>query len=396
MGRGALHGVSLGERIRYSKELAFAGDMLPKALIDPRTREVNAGKVLLLVETGQMLGIHPVAAINGINVIEGKPTISPALMTALVRRAGHKVRVSVSGKLSDGTLSATCTVIRSDMPNEPFTSTWDLERAERAELGKIATNDRGMTYFRARSERGATKPWEKYTEAMLKARCTGEACRDAAEEALCGVHYTPEEMGATVDDEGIVIDGGEAETLNPNPPQQTQPQPRHEAAQQAVTPDQVRDAILGAKSRVQLNERLQALDLARPPQEAGQPWQYNPSLKVVEVANAAGEPTNAWDLMAATGRALPQDAPEDESQADPNIVDADVVDDDPQTLPPSSRRAERVGPEDVQPDEDPWATQPAPAPAPSPEDEAWKSQPEEPLPNAQEHGAAAVPAAGLR
>lgn len=181
MSRGVMTAASLDSRIRYAQTLA-ASNLLPAAY---RQQPAN---VLLAVETGTMLGVHPIAALNGINVIQGKPTVSPALMTALVRRAGHKVRVRVTGTAKDGDLAATVEVIRADDPDFTYSATWTLDRAERAGLLRNDT-------------------WTKYPEAMLKARATSEVCREAAEEALCGVQYTPEELGAAVDEDGTVIDG---------------------------------------------------------------------------------------------------------------------------------------------------------------------------------------------
>ena len=39
---------------------------------------------------------------------------------------------------------------------------------------------------------------------MLKSRAITQCARDACEEALFGLHYTPEELGAEVD-EGLVV-----------------------------------------------------------------------------------------------------------------------------------------------------------------------------------------------
>ena len=40
---------------------------------------------------------------------------------------------------------------------------------------------------------------------MLKARAITQCARDACEEALFGLHYTPEELGAEVDEDGVVV-----------------------------------------------------------------------------------------------------------------------------------------------------------------------------------------------
>lgn len=163
----------LADKAAYAKQLAESG-LLP---MQYRKQPAN---VLWAVEFGEMLGLSPMAAINGVHVIEGKPTASAALIGALVRRAGHKLRVSGDDK------KAVAEIVRSDDPGFTFRSEWTIERARAANLtGK--------------------KVWQQYPAAMLKARAITECARDACEEALNGVHYTPEEMGASVDETGGLV-----------------------------------------------------------------------------------------------------------------------------------------------------------------------------------------------
>lgn len=158
----------LMERMTYAKALA-AASLLPRAY---RNEPAN---VLLAMEYGDALGLTAIAAIQGIHVIEGKPSASAALIGALVRRAGHRLRVELS---QDGT-AATATIIRADDPDFPFTCTWTMDRARAAGL---------------LSKAGGT--WSTYPQAMLKARAITEVARDACPEVLSGVQYTPEELGA--------------------------------------------------------------------------------------------------------------------------------------------------------------------------------------------------------
>lgn len=189
---------SLPDRWNYAQAMAQAADLVPKGM---RTNGVpSPGKIFYTFETGAMLGIHPVAAIQGVNVIEGKPTLSPALMSAVIRRAGHIIRVKVTGQLADLSLQATAELIRSDDPDFTFSVTWTIEKAQRAGLLTVVDGA-----IRARSERGQPLPWEKYTEALLKARALSEVCREGATDALMGVAYVPEELGANVDEQGEII-----------------------------------------------------------------------------------------------------------------------------------------------------------------------------------------------
>jgi hypothetical protein len=120
------------------------------------------------------------AAITGIHIIEGKPTASSALMSALVRKAGHRLRITGNDE------RAVVEITRCDDPDYTFRVEWTIARAKQA----------GLT---------GKDVWKKYPAALLKARGITECARDACEEALMGMHYTPEELGAAVDEDGIPV-----------------------------------------------------------------------------------------------------------------------------------------------------------------------------------------------
>lgn len=203
---------SLADRKSYAQTLASAADLIPKGLWavskDANGNNVNApspGKILLVAETGAMLGLHPMAALQGIDVIEGKATISPQLMTGLLRAAGHKVRIKSSGTVTGGDYKVTVTLIRSDDPDEPFESTWDIDRAARAGLCTYNYDaTAGKWSVRARSQSGKVLPWESYPETMCKWRAIAEVGREGGDDVLKGISYTPEEMGAIVTEEGDI------------------------------------------------------------------------------------------------------------------------------------------------------------------------------------------------
>lgn len=167
--------------LRFAKALAD-GNLLP------RSYQKNPANILYAMEYARTLGITPVAAMMGVHVIDGKPTASSALISALVRRAGHKLRVTGNGT------SATATITRADDPDFTFTATWDLDRAKIANLTGKAV-------------------WKNYPAAMLKARAITEVARDACQEALFGLLYTPEELGATVDADGNPIISTQGEVI---------------------------------------------------------------------------------------------------------------------------------------------------------------------------------------
>ena len=184
--------LSLSARLQYARALA-------DSYLLPEQYRRQPANVLFAIEYGEMLGIPAIAAITGIHVIDGKPTASAGLISALVRHAGHKLRVGYDAQKMTGWAE----IVRSDDPSYTFRSEWDLDRAVTAELCTIGKD--GKPY--AVDSKGKSKPWRKFYPSMVKHRAVTEAARDACEEVLFGLHYTPEELGAEVDEEGRVIGG---------------------------------------------------------------------------------------------------------------------------------------------------------------------------------------------
>lgn len=178
---------ALDEKVEYCRLLADSG------LLPAQYRKQPAN-VLYAVEYGEMIGVPAMAAINGVHVIKGKPTASASLISALVRRAGHKLRVGFDSARQMGWAE----IVRADDPEFTYRSEWDLERAVTAELCVIRD---GKPY--AVDKDGETLPWKKFFPSMTKARAITEVARDACEEVLFGLHYTPEELGAQVDEDGL-------------------------------------------------------------------------------------------------------------------------------------------------------------------------------------------------
>lgn len=158
---------SLDASVDYARKLS-ASDLLPKSY------QGKPQNVLLAVEYGRSLGLDPITAINMTHVVQGRPTASAQLVGALVRRAGHKLRVR-----GDET-SATCKIIRADDPEFEFVATWTMDRAKAA---GVLSNP----------------VWKTYPANMLKARAITECARDACPEVLAGISYVAEELGGSVE-----------------------------------------------------------------------------------------------------------------------------------------------------------------------------------------------------
>lgn len=103
-------------------------------------------------------------------VMRGRMTMSADLMAAVVRRAGHKLRIREQG------MSVTAVLVRQDDPDYEFTVTWDEAKARQAGLW------------------GQRGPWTQYPAQMLRSRAITEVCRQGASDALAGTIYSPDEL----------------------------------------------------------------------------------------------------------------------------------------------------------------------------------------------------------
>lgn len=155
--------------------------MLVKSGFLPKAVDTTEKAVAIALK-GRELGIAPMHAFAHINVIQGKPCISAELMLALILRNIPGSKVEIERYEADG-----CTLLATRPGNKPARFTFDHGDAKAAELlGK--------------------DNWRKYPRAMFRSRAISEMARSVFPDAIMGCSYTPEEMGATVNEDGEVID----------------------------------------------------------------------------------------------------------------------------------------------------------------------------------------------
>jgi hypothetical protein len=120
---------------------------------------------------GLEIGLPPMAAIQNIAVVNGKPTIWGSAIPALLWSRGFKLDETCADNV------ASCTVTRPD--GHKVTRTFSEVDARKAGLW------------------GKSGPWTQYPGRMLQMRARGLAARDGAADALSGLYLQEE------------IDGGE-------------------------------------------------------------------------------------------------------------------------------------------------------------------------------------------
>jgi hypothetical protein len=169
-GLGMLQPANLAEAVEVAKLIAHSG-------IVPKIYEGNPGAVLVAIQMGSEIGLSPMAALQGIAVINGRPSLYGDAMLAVV--CGHRECEDVVEDIDTKTMTATCTVKRHE--KSPVTRTFSIEDAKTAGLW------------------GKQGPWTQYPKRMLQMRARAFALRDAFPDALRGVHSADESRDMVID-----------------------------------------------------------------------------------------------------------------------------------------------------------------------------------------------------
>jgi len=159
--------------IREQASALVKTGFLPNAIKTPE-------QALAIILTGRELGIPAMAALNSINVIQGKPTVSPQLMIALINR---------SGQLEDirfGVHADKVTVTMKRKGRTPHTETFGVEEAKAMNLMSKAN-------------------YHQQAVVMFKWRAVAACARVVFPDVILGL-YTPDEMGAdvSISDDGVM------------------------------------------------------------------------------------------------------------------------------------------------------------------------------------------------
>lgn len=152
---------TLSEKLKMAEWFSKSG-LMPAGLKSP-------AQILVALQMGHELGIPPMRAVQGISVINGKPTLQADLMLAVALRTGEVEYFDANDITED---HAIVKIKRRGFPTYVSKFTW--EDAKRA---KLTSRDN----------------WQNYPKRMLKARALAFAVRDTFPDVLAGV-YTPDEM----------------------------------------------------------------------------------------------------------------------------------------------------------------------------------------------------------
>lgn len=142
--------------------------LLPKSINTPE-------KAVAIMLKGRELGIPTMEAFTRLYVVNGVVTMAAELMLVLIfkRLPGSKIKYKHRN-------TKLCEIVASRPDGQTETFSYSIEDARAAGL---AHKDN----------------WKAHPRAMLRSRCISEMTRSLFPDAVSGVSYTPEEMGAKVE-----------------------------------------------------------------------------------------------------------------------------------------------------------------------------------------------------
>ena len=176
----ATAGVTGGIAIRNIDDLARLSGMLASSGYFKDARDAAQAGVKVLA--GLEMGFGAFASMTGIHLIDGKPSVGANLLAQAVKRSGrYNYRVT---KHTD----QECVIAFFEHGEPIGESSFSMKDAQAAGV----------------AGRG---PWKAYPKAMLFARALSQGVRWHCPDVLGGTTaYVPEELGASVDGDGNVID----------------------------------------------------------------------------------------------------------------------------------------------------------------------------------------------
>lgn len=172
--------------IREQSAVLVKTGFLPQSIKTPE-------QAMAIILTGRELGIGTMAALQSINIIANKPTISPQLMLALINRTKEIEDISIK---DDGKC---CTVTMKRRGRQPHSESFSMADAAAMKTTEYVNGEKKTIPLSEKYN------WKQQPATMRKWRAIAACARVVFPDVILGL-YTPDEMGAVVNEEGEVID----------------------------------------------------------------------------------------------------------------------------------------------------------------------------------------------
>lgn len=178
--------------VREEMPLAQLGEVLVKSGFFQDTRDV--AQAIVKVLAGRELGFGAISSMTGVYIVKGRPAISAGLMAAAIKRSGKY----------------TYRVIALD---ETVCEIAFFEGKEEVGRSRFTVDD---------ARKAGTQNMDRFPRNMLFARALSNGAKWFCPDIFGGPIYTPEELGASVNEDGEVIESTFVES---------KPEPQYRQAQ---------------------------------------------------------------------------------------------------------------------------------------------------------------------
>ena len=161
-----LEPTNLGEAMEFAK--MAAGSELNMV---PQNYRGKPNDILIAMQWGYEIGLAPMQALQGIAVINGKPSIYGDALLGLVRKDPRCMGIEEKMEGKNETMNAVCILKRKHIDGsiELIKREFNVQMAKRAKLW------------------GKQGPWTQYPERMLQHRARGNCIRDAFPDVIKGM-----------------------------------------------------------------------------------------------------------------------------------------------------------------------------------------------------------------
>lgn len=157
---------SMEDAFRFAVAVSKSG-FAPKGIESPEA-------IMIAVQFGAELGLTPMASLQSLAIVNGRPSVFGDAALALVRSSGYLESYTQATSGEGDNLKATVTVKRKD--EQAITAEFSVADAKKAQLW------------------GKAGPWTQYPARMLMFRARGFALRDAFGDVLRGLATVEENL----------------------------------------------------------------------------------------------------------------------------------------------------------------------------------------------------------
>jgi len=192
---------SIEEATEWAKVIIDSG-LLPNTITEPE-------QVITIIQHGKELGLSPHVALNNVNIIQGKPTLSSTIIGALLKRRGIEWIWDEDFEIlkdKDGNVAKT----QSGAANRRTTIHffWKSKVTNR-----VMEATHSVTWAQFEIAGYTTKQnWERFPKEMLRARCLSSSVRALFPEVLSGFYtdiemveeLSPDDYSITLNEDGEV------------------------------------------------------------------------------------------------------------------------------------------------------------------------------------------------